>query len=189
MPSAHDIYILDHATVDKKICRMAWEIQEKNYHESSLCWVGLNERGFTLAKALLHEWQKLCKELPTPRPTASAEILHLSYKEGKVYYELNNEWLVFSPEAVKATIKSRNFMLIDDVLNSGKTLLSCMSALSFLHPQKIEVAVLIERFHKTFPITATYSGHSLSTTLNDFIEVNLGENKSVLLKREKITTP
>ena len=63
--------------------------------------------------------------------------------------------------------------LLDDVANSGKTLLYAMKPFLEQHPRKIEALVLVERSHKAYPIQPDYTGLSLATTLQDHIYVEV----------------
>ena len=79
-------------------------------------------------------------------------------------------------------IRNKCLILADDVLNTGKTL--AYSLKSFLNRgvKKIETAVLVNRKHSLFPISATYTGYELSTTLTDHVQVVLtAKSKSVFL--------
>lgn len=69
-------------------------------------------------------------------------------------------------------IQGPSVLLVDDVLYTGRTLLSALSELWRLHSlQQIEVAVLIDRGHRSFPIAADYVGLRLATTLQQYVEV------------------
>jgi pyrimidine operon attenuation protein/uracil phosphoribosyltransferase len=64
-------------------------------------------------------------------------------------------------------------IVIDDVANSGRTLLYAMKPFLDFHPRKIEVLVLVERSHNSFPVQPDYTGLSLSTTLQEHIYVEV----------------
>lgn len=69
-------------------------------------------------------------------------------------------------------IQGPSVLLVDDVLYTGRTLLSALSELWRLHSlRQIEVAVLIDRGHRSFPIAADYVGLRLATTLQQYVEV------------------
>ncbi len=72
-------------------------------------------------------------------------------------------------------------LLVDDVLNTGRTLAYAMKPFFEVGVKKIEVAVLVNRSHTLFPIMPTYAGYALSTTLKDHVEVVLGKKSSVYL--------
>ena len=73
-------------------------------------------------------------------------------------------------------MKDKSVILIDDVSNTGSTLIYVLSRLLELQPKKINTAVLVNRDHTLFPIKINYIGLSLSTSLNNHIEVKFKEN-------------
>jgi pyrimidine operon attenuation protein/uracil phosphoribosyltransferase len=94
----------------------------------------------------------------------------------------------FSSEQSKVNIdkaekefKKKCVLLVDDVLNTGRTLAYAMKPFFEVGVKKIEVAVLVNRSHTLFPIMPTYAGYELSTTLKDHVEVVLGKKSSVYL--------
>lgn len=80
-------------------------------------------------------------------------------------------------------LKNKTVILVDDVMNSGKTGAFAISELLKYKIKKIKTAVLVERNHKDFPIKADYVGYSLSTNLHDHVEVILDEedDRAVLI--------
>ena len=73
-------------------------------------------------------------------------------------------------------------VIVDDVLNSGRTLAYAMNPFLNAEIKKIEVAVLVNRSHPSFPIMPTYTGLELATTLSEHVEVVLGKKAAVYLK-------
>ncbi len=71
-------------------------------------------------------------------------------------------------------------ILIDDVLNTGRTLAYGMLPFMEIKIKKMEIAVLVNRSHKLFPVSASYSGYELSTTLTNRIEVVFANDKSAV---------
>ncbi len=68
-------------------------------------------------------------------------------------------------------------IIVDDVVNSGKTLLYALKPFLSFHPKKIQTLVLVERTHKMFPVTSDYVGLSLATTLQENIVVEVDGNE------------
>ena len=66
---------------------------------------------------------------------------------------------------------NKNILLIDDVSNSGKTLLYALKPLMQFQPKRIQTLVLVERMHKLFPIKPDYVGYSIATASGDYIHV------------------
>lgn len=158
--------VLDGGRVDQKLTRMAYEIWEHNAHESAIVLFGIAPGGVQLMKrlsAVLSEISKLKIEL---------RELHL-----------DKEDMSKTVTGDFSNLTKKNILIIDDVANSGKTLLYAMQPILAQLPQKIEIAVLANRKHKRFPITPNIIGHDFSTTLQENIDVSFNDdgNISVLL--------
>ena len=67
-------------------------------------------------------------------------------------------------------------IIVDDVANTGRTIFYAIKPLLQILPKKVEVAVLVDRSHKSFPIQVDYYGLSLATTLKNNIEVQIGND-------------
>ena len=66
---------------------------------------------------------------------------------------------------------NKNVLLVDDVSNTGKTLLYALKPFMQFHPKRIQMLVLVERMHKQFPIKPDYVGYSIATALDDYVQV------------------
>ncbi len=151
-------YILNAAQIDFKIRRMALEILERNQECAHLILAGIAPHGLVLAARLLE----------TLSTAFGGKIDVISVKMDKknpVHIELDQD-----PGMEGATV-----VLIDDVANSGKTLTYALKPFLNGMPAKIQTCVLVERTHKKFPVQADYVGHSLATTIQEYIEVEEGE--------------
>ena len=73
----------------------------------------------------------------------------------------------------KLELTNKNIILVDDVLNTGKTLVYAMKPFLDLEVQKMEIAVLVNRSHGLFPLRPDYTGFELSTTFNEHIRVDV----------------
>jgi pyrimidine operon attenuation protein/uracil phosphoribosyltransferase len=156
-------YILTAATALKKLQRMAYEIVEQNMEDAGeLILAGIQENGVVLANIIAAFLKDIYKG-----PIKVIEItLNKRYPE-EIYV---NEALNYDD----ATI-----ILIDDVTNSGKTLLYALKPFLAFHPKKIQTLTLVERSHKLFPVASDYVGISLASTLQEHIFVEV-EEASVL---------
>ncbi|SDC43606.1 pyrimidine operon attenuation protein / uracil phosphoribosyltransferase [Niabella drilacis] len=147
-------------TVEKKLQRLALELVENNLGAESLILVGIEENGVVLAKNIRQRIQKNSR-IPT-------ELLTLRLNKKK-------------PEAVTLSremdFTGKVIVLIDDVTNSGQTLLYALKPFLDYHPARIQTLVLVERTHTLFPITPDYRGISLATTLQDHIYVEVDGDK------------
>ncbi|HEX8060634.1 MAG TPA: phosphoribosyltransferase family protein [Cyclobacteriaceae bacterium] len=159
--------ILTGQQVGQKIKRMAFEVYEHNFQEKEVVFAGIDGQGYTLATLL-------AKQLEEISPI-KAKVVKVSIDKSK---PLQSE---IGLDAEASSFKKKCVVVVDDVLNTGKTLAYAMKPFLGVEVKKIEVAVLINRSHSTFPIQPTYTGYGLSTTLTEHIEVILGKQAAVYL--------
>lgn len=160
--------VLDSDSVTKKITRIAYEIYENNFKEKSIVIAGIDGQGYVLAKLIAAELKKISKlnvkivkvSLDKFSPQQSDVLLDTEIKE----------------------IRKKCVVLVDDVLNTGRTLAYGMKPFLSTEVKKIEAAVLVNRSNTLFPVLPTYTGYELATTLTDHVEVVLGKNAAVYLK-------
>ena len=76
-------------------------------------------------------------------------------------------------EMPASELEGKTIIIVDDVANTGRTIFYATQPLMTVLPKKVEVAVLIDRTHKTFPIRVDYVGLSLATTLMEDIDVQI----------------
>ncbi|WP_439881431.1 phosphoribosyltransferase family protein [Pontibacter sp. MBLB2868] len=151
--------ILTKAQIEQKIIRMAYEIFERNFEEQELVLAGIHENGYTLASML-------ASQLASISPI-KVQLLHV---------HLNKATPLDAPVSLgpdDTGITNKAVVLVDDVLNTGKTLAYALRSFLELNPKKVEIATLIDRHHPLYPVAATYTGYSLATTLKDHVEVAL----------------
>ncbi len=153
--------IADLRSIEQKIKRIAYEIAEDNYDEKALVIAGIcrDTEGYALAARVYEELKHI---LPN-----SITLTHV---------ELDKERPADSPVELaveEKDIDGKVVILVDDVSNSGRTLLYAMKPFLTFHPRKIQMAVLVERTHKRFPVHLDYVGISLSTTIQEHITVVL----------------
>ena len=149
--------ILDRHQIMQKIKRMAFEIYEHNFEEKDLLLAGIHENGYLLAEHLRRELQTI-SDIQVELVGITLDKIHpLDYP------------IVVEPAQIN--LQNRVVVLVDDVLNSGKTLAYSMQSFLKSEVKKIETATLINRHHTLYPINATYTGLSLSTTLQEHIRV------------------
>jgi pyrimidine operon attenuation protein/uracil phosphoribosyltransferase len=160
--------ILDAGQVKQKIKRMAFEIYEHNFKEKNIVIAGVDGQGYMLAK-------QLAKELEIVSPI---EILLVKVSLDKVAPQQGDVVL----DCEIRDIKKKCIVLVDDVLNTGRTLAYGLKPFLDTDVKKIEVAVLVNRSHAHFPLYPQYTGYELSTTINDHVEVLLGKENAVYLK-------
>jgi pyrimidine operon attenuation protein/uracil phosphoribosyltransferase len=160
--------VLDAVKVNQKITRIAYEIFENNFKEKSIIVAGIDGQGFLLAKQIASELEKIS---PIQIRIVKVSLDKLSPQQSEVKLDAENK-----------DIKKKCIVLVDDVLNTGRTLAYGMKPFLSTEVKKIEVAVLVNRSNTLFPITPTYTGYELATTLTDHVQVVLGKNAAVYLK-------
>ncbi|MBX2895607.1 MAG: phosphoribosyltransferase [Cyclobacteriaceae bacterium] len=160
--------ILDAVNVNQKIKRIAYQIFENNIKEKTLVLAGIDGQGYSFAKLLARELESIA---PVETKVVKVRLDKLAPLQGIV--ELDCE---------AKDIKKKCIVLVDDVLNTGRTLAFGMKPFLEIEVKKLEVAVLVNRSHTQFPVTPTYTGYALSTTLTDHVEVVLGKQAAVYLK-------
>ncbi|MCX6185746.1 MAG: phosphoribosyltransferase family protein [Bacteroidetes bacterium] len=155
--------VLDSKQISKMIKRMAYQIYESNFSEKELILVGISGQGYELAKLIQTELEGIC--------SIKIQLTQLDLNKSKPEESLIN----IMPDNIK--YKNKSIIVIDDVLNTGKTLIySCLPFLKW-QVKKLQVAVLVDRNHKNFPISADFIGISLSTTLQEHIHVVMEKKK------------
>ncbi|MBS1506345.1 MAG: phosphoribosyltransferase [Bacteroidetes bacterium] len=160
--------VLNAKQVSQKIRRIAFEIYENNFSEKVVVLAGLEGQGYEFAKILEKELKSI-STLDTLLTKVSLNKFASTQSE------------VSLDVAVK-DLKKKSIILVDDVLNTGRTLAYAMKPFLEIEIKKIEVAVLVNRSHTLFPIVPTYSGFELATTFNEHVEVKLGKNAAVYLR-------
>jgi len=159
--------VLNKAQVEQKIRRVAFEIYENNFKEKSIVLGGIDGQGYTLAQLIIKELESIS---PLNIQLVKVTLDKLAPQQSDV--EVDCEEKDFRKKCV---------VLVDDVLNTGKTIAFGMKPFLGVEVKKIEVAVLVNRSHTLFPIQSTYTGFELSTTLNERVEVVLGKKAAVYL--------
>lgn len=149
-------YILDRTVADKKLRRMALEILESNADETELILAGIRESGSVVARCI----QQLLTEMSTIKTVLITITLD---KKNPTEISLSD-----SPD-----FNNKVIIIIDDVANSGKTLLYALKPFLAFHPRKIQTLVLVERSHNSFPVHPDYRGISIATTLQEHIFVEV----------------
>ncbi|MBN8675240.1 MAG: phosphoribosyltransferase [Chitinophagales bacterium] len=159
MPSTKK-YILDQATAKKKMRRMALEIIENNIDETGIILAGVRESGTVVAKHM----QELLSEISAVK----TELISITLDKREPKEVTLSQEMDFTNKVI---------ILVDDVANSGKTLLYALKPFLAFHPKKIQMLVLVERSHNSFPVHPDYVGLSVSTTLQEHIYVEVEEGK------------
>jgi pyrimidine operon attenuation protein/uracil phosphoribosyltransferase len=156
--------LLNEADIKQKIKRIAFQLIEDNFEEKNITIIGIVPNGCELAEMIKNEIGLINKSI-------KISLLELS---------LNKQEPLSEKIQVKGDVSkiTNNFvLLVDDVANTGKTSFFALKPLIELNPKKVQVAVLVDREHKQFPIASDYVGLSLSTTLKEHILVSFENDK------------
>ncbi|CAN5897181.1 phosphoribosyltransferase domain-containing protein [soil metagenome] len=152
--------ILNKESAGKKLRRMALEVAERNYDNDSLILIGIKENGIFIAQNIAGHLNELFK--------GSVQVIDL--------------WLdKKDPGEIKLSeninFNDKTILLIDDVANSGRTMLYALKPLLLHKPREIQTLALVERTHKKFPIAVNYVGVSISTTQQENIVVDVKDGE------------
>jgi len=166
--------ILRAEEIDQKIRRIAYEIYERNFEDSQLIVAGIDDRGYALAKRIADHLDEI-----SHFQFAQQSLTLVKVSLQKFTREQSNVSLSCPVE----DLDGKNIILVDDVLNTGRTLAYSMRPFLERNLHQLEIAVLVNRSHSKFPVVASYTGYELATTLEEHIEVVLnGEQSAVYLK-------
>lgn len=166
---ANQLLILDKKQIQQKINRIAYQILEDNLNEKEIVLAGIWDRGYKLALRLNKVLQKI----------ADFKVTML-----RVDLERESTKLIASTDLDESQWKNKVVILVDDVLNSGKTLAYGLGVFLNTPHKKIRTVVLVDRSHKIFPIATDYVGLQLATVLKEHVDVVMdvaGEEDRVYL--------
>lgn len=155
--------VLNSKQIEQKIKRLSFEIIEMNHSANEIILLGINNNGFQFAKKLSAQLKKITEQ----------EIILSRIK-------INPASPTSSPVSIEletSKLKNKSVILVDDVANTGRTLFYACKPIMDVLPKKLEVAVLVDRKHKSFPIKVDYVGLSLATTIQENIDVQLSSIK------------
>jgi pyrimidine operon attenuation protein/uracil phosphoribosyltransferase len=168
MPES-EVLILNKAQIDQKINRIAFQILEDSLEEKEIVLAGIWDRGYKLALRL----QTVLQQIATFKVTMLRVDLEKKHSKLEATTDLpESEW------------RNKVIILVDDVLNSGKTLAYGLGVFLNTPHKKIRTVVLVDRSHKIFPIATDFVGLELSTILKEHVVVVMdveGEEDRVYL--------
>ena len=150
-------YILTKEKIDKILRRMAFEIVERNTGEDQILLAGIRENGVVIAQKL--------KQLLSDTFKGKIEVMDIAVDDKR------------RPGKITVS-RGKNFddavvIVVDDVANSGKTMLYALKPFLQNQPKKIQTLALVDRTHKTFPVHTDYVGYAVATTLQEHIFVEV----------------
>lgn len=163
------LLILDKKQIQQKINRIAYQILEDNLEEKEIVLAGIWDRGYKIGLRLKKVLSK---------------ISELKITMLKIDLDRLNTKLVAKTDLDEAHWKNKVVILVDDVLNSGKTLAYGLGVFLNTPHKKIRTVVLVDRSHKIFPIATDFVGLQMSTVLKEHVDVVIdveGEEDRVYL--------
>jgi pyrimidine operon attenuation protein / uracil phosphoribosyltransferase len=172
--------ILNATALRRALARIAHEIVERNEVSTDLIIVGVQRGGVHLARRLGELLSGICGH---PVPVGDLDVsMHrddLSHRATPAVH----------PTVIPFDITGKTVVLVDDVLFSGRTTRAALDSLNdFGRPQRIQLAVLIDRGHRELPIKPDFVGKNVPTSLNERINVRLtehGGDDTVTLEKTK----
>ena len=160
--------LLDEKQIQKTLVRLAHEIIEKNPNLENLAIIGIRTRGDVIAKrihSIIKDISKVNIEIGTLDVTFYRDDFKTNLGTPKV-----------GPSEILFNVDKRNIILVDDVLYTGRTIRAAMDEIFSLgRPEKIQLAILIDRGHRELPIKSNYVGKNYPTSFNEHIHVYLNE--------------
>jgi len=155
--------ILTNAQIENKTRRIAYQIYEVNFNEKEIIIAGITGNGFLFAKKIVE---------------VLSSISDLKVVLCEVYIDKKHPLKEITTSISSSEYKNKSLVLVDDVLNSGTTLIYGIKHFLEVPLKRFKTAVLINRNHKKYPVKADFKGISLSTSLKEHISVVFENNNS-----------
>ncbi len=161
--------ILNATQIAQKTKRLAIEILERNYGEREIIMAGVNRNGLEFSKRLSAAINEIDPSINLVQANLKLDPRNPVLSTAKLDIPI-------------AEIEGKVVVIVDDVANTGRTIFYAMRPLLDVLPKKVEVAVMVDRRHKSFPVQSDYFGITLSTTLQEHIDVRLsGDDEGAYL--------
>lgn len=154
--------ILDKTQIKHKIRRIAFQIYESNVNEKEIVIAGIYENGYLFAKKLETQLKKICDKKITLC---------------KVTIDKKNPLSNINTNINVSDYTNKSLVLVDDVLNTGTTLIYAIKHFLNVPLKQFKTAVLVNRNHKKYPVKADFKGISLSTSIQEHITVEFKNNE------------
>jgi pyrimidine operon attenuation protein/uracil phosphoribosyltransferase len=155
--------ILNHQEIEHKTKRIAYQIYETFAEEEEIILAGISSNGYTLAEKI-NEVLRTVSDLKVTLCEVKIDKLN-PFKE--ITTSISSD--IYSNKAI---------VLVDDVLNSGTTLIYGVKHFLNVPVKKFKTAVLVDRNHKKYPVKADFKGISLSTSSKEHVHVVFEANNN-----------
>lgn len=156
--------ILNNTQIEQKINRLAFQLLENTFEQGTIYMGGIHGNGLILA-------QKVAAII-TSNSDLKVELFEITLNKTEPWSEN------ISLSIPKEKMENGFVVLVDDVVNSGKTLQYALVEILQFPTKAIKTMTLVDRLHRRFPIKANYVGLTLSTTLKDRVDVDFNEGNS-----------
>lgn len=154
------LLILNKKQIQQKIDRMAYEILEDNLGETEVIMAGIVDKGYAIAKHL----KKVLESISDIKVTLM-----------KIELDKDSTHLQASTDIEVSEASNKVVILVDDVLNSGRTLAYGLGVFLDIPLKKLRTLVLVDRSHRNFPVSPDYTGLELATILKEHVDVVIDE--------------
>lgn len=158
--AAKKLLILNKKQIQQKIDRMAYQILEDNLNEKEIILAGIIDKGYTIARRL----KKVVESI------SPIKVILM-----KIELDKSSTHLQAVTDVAIAEASNKVVIIVDDVLNSGRTLAYGLGVFLDIPLKKLRTLVLIDRSHRIFPVSPDYTGLELATILKEHVDVVLDE--------------
>lgn len=148
--------ILNHDEIAHKITRISYQIYETFVDEECIIIAGISKNGYLFAQKITETLQQI----------SGLEVILC-----EVYIDKQNPFAAITTSLSKEEYQNKGLVLVDDVLSSGTTLVYGVKHFLEVPLKKFKTAVLVDRNHKKYPVKADFKGISLSTSLQEHVQV------------------
>lgn len=159
-----DNIILNNVQIEQKIKRIAFQIYESNSSEKEVIIAGIKGNGYTLATKIVKTLNQISD--------LEITICEVNINKKKPLEEITST-------IQKERFKNKSIVLVDDVLNSGTTLIYGVKYFLDVPLKRFKTAVLVNRNHKKYPVKADFKGVSLSTSIKEHIKVEFTKENAI----------
>lgn len=154
------LLILNSLQIQQKIDRIAYQVLEDNFDEEEIMIAGILPRGNIIAERI--------KAILDEKAPFKSRLLNIDIDKQSTTLQAKTDFDI-------EDCRDKVIIIVDDVLNSGKTLAYGLGVFLNVPLKKIRSVILIDRNHKSFPVTTDFSGIALSTVIKEHVDVRLNE--------------
>lgn len=158
--------MFDEKSVFRTLARLSHEIIEKNDDENELYIIGIRSRGVSIANLLAENIKKF-----------SDISVYLGELDISLHRDdIDKNDVIESKTKIDFSVAGKTVILVDDVLYTGRTVRAALDAIVEMgRPSCIQLAVLVDRGHREFPVHGDYVGKNIPTSRNEKIIVNMND--------------